>query len=190
MYIIQTPFYKTGFWSLVLHSTIDSDGYDANSKTCGILQADKDADFAFIFDSVRIRAAKSGPHPMLLPLPLFLAHFEMTSEIFRSILGDIADVDSKILHELDHRSGPEEASKLHRNISMKLHMCSMELAELGRRTKFEEELAARLMEDLQGHADLKLLIAMFSSMSKSRKPDIEELPGKVEGLRNVVSDSV
>ena len=118
---------------------------------------------------------------------LFLTHFEKTSDLFRTILGDIADVDARILQELDHGSKADEASKLHRQISMKLHVCSMELAELGRRTKSEEELATRLMEDLREHADLYLLITMFLGMSKSRKPGIEELPGKVEGLRNVVS---
>jgi hypothetical protein len=63
----------------------------------------------------------------------------------------------------------------------------MELAELGRRTKFEEELGARLIEDLNGRDDPKLMVTMLSIMSKSRNPDIKELPGKIEGLRNVVS---
>lgn len=127
---------------------------------------------------------------MLLPLRLFLSHFVTTSETFNSVLADIADIDRRILEELKNRSKHDEASKLHRDLSMTLHKCGMELAELGRRTKFEEQLADRLEKELQGDTKTEMgllsLITSAASMSRSREVDIGELPGKIESLRNVV----
>jgi hypothetical protein len=185
--IIQTPFYNKGFWTLVLHCVMDSDMPNSPSKTSGVIQADKDVDFSQIFSGVRKLANVYGRHPMLLPLQLFMTHYDTTSETFRSIAKEVAEVDSKLLKELEKRSKPDKASQLHRDLSMTLHKCSMDLAELGRRRKFEGELGERLAEDLHNEKKLNLVASMFASMSKSRDIDIESLPGKIESQRNVVS---
>jgi len=111
----------------------------------------------------------------------------MTSETFKSIFNNIAEVDGKLLEELETKSKSEKASKLHRELSMTLHQCSMGLAELGRRRKFEEELGERPRQDLQNERKLETLVSIFANMSKGRDLDIASLPGKIESQRNVVS---
>ncbi|KAK1751176.1 hypothetical protein QBC47DRAFT_85167 [Echria macrotheca] len=191
VYVIQTPFYTQGFWSLVLHTTKSPGAPDSASRTCGILQCDKDTDLTTLTRNILLSAAKWGHHPMLLPTQLFVTHFRTTMTLFQSLLDRIAAVEAEILRQLDkdkHSTDyAEKAAGVHQSISMTLHRCSMELAELGRRTKFEEELSARLVEDLkQGGRDAQTMVAMLSVMSKSRQPDIDELPAKIEGLRNVL----
>lgn len=73
---------------------------------------------------------------------------------------------------------------------MTLNKCSMNLAELGRRRRFEEELGSRLLQDLQNDSKLRVVVEIYSRMSQSRDSDIESLPGKIESQRNVVSVTV
>ncbi|KAI8630492.1 hypothetical protein F5Y19DRAFT_427791 [Xylariaceae sp. FL1651] len=185
-YILQTPFYGSGFWSLILYSVMDSDKPNSPSRTSGVFHADKDVDFSQVFSGIHKLGSRHGRHPILLPLQLFILHCKMTSRLCKSTIADITDVDSKLLSELDNKSNPDDANKLYRNLSTTLHKSSMQLAELNRRRKFEEELGERVKQELQYGGELKLLASMFASMSKSQEADIEGLPDKIESQRNVL----
>ncbi|KAF5724920.1 hypothetical protein FMUND_350 [Fusarium mundagurra] len=186
MYIIQTPFYNTGFWSLLLYSVVDRNVAGGSSKLSGVIQADAGVDLRRIFGDVRDLVARHGHHRTLLPVQLFRSHYESTLSAFNSIQTDVGMVDEKFLRQFEEESKLDDASKLYRDLSMTLHKCSMKLAELGRRRKFEEELGTLLQEDLKNDSKLKVVVEIYSRMSQSRDSDIESLPGKIESQRNVL----
>ncbi|EWZ00299.1 hypothetical protein FOYG_00181 [Fusarium oxysporum NRRL 32931] len=95
-------------------------------------------------------------------------------------------VDEELLRQFEEEGKLDDASKLYRRLSMTLHKCSMNLAELGRRRRFEEELGSRLLQDLQNDSKLRVVVEIYSRMSQSRDSDIESLPGKIESQRNVL----
>jgi hypothetical protein len=165
---------------------MDSEKPNVSSKISGVIQADKDTNLSKIFRGVQ-SSAKTYVHPMLLPLELFKSHFQATSNIFNDMLERLKAVDEKLLAELENKSKPEEASKTYRSLSKTLHECNMELAELGRRRKFEEEVGERLKEELQNENSLNRVASIFATMSKSRDTDMKSLPGRIESQRNVVS---
>ncbi|KAM5363506.1 hypothetical protein ACJA88_013535 [Fusarium oxysporum] len=186
LYIIQTPFYSTGFWSLLLYSMIDSNVAGASSKLSGVIQADAGVDLKRIFCDVRDLVARHGHHRTLLPVQLFKYHYEATLSAFNSIQTDVGMVDEELLRQFEEEGKLDDASKLYRRLSMTLHKCSMNLAELGRRRRFEEELGSRLLQDLQNDSKLRVVVEIYSRMSQSRDSDIESLPGKIESQRNVL----
>ncbi|RKL33557.1 hypothetical protein BFJ72_g10073 [Fusarium proliferatum] len=167
LYIIQTPFYSTGFWSILLYSMVDSNVAGASSKLSGVIQADAGVDLRRIFGDVRDLVARHGHHRTLLPVQLFRSHYESTLSAFNSIQTDVGMVDEELLRQLEEESKLDDASKLYRKLSMTLHKCSMNLAELDRRRKFEEELGARLQEDLKNDSKLKVVVEIYSRMSQS-----------------------
>ncbi|KAF5604361.1 hypothetical protein FPCIR_907 [Fusarium pseudocircinatum] len=186
LYIMQTPFYSTGFWSLLLYSMVDSTVARDSSKLSGVIQADADVDLRRIFSDVRELVARHRHHPTLLPVQLFRSHYEATLSAFNSIQADVGIVDEKLLRQFEEESKLDDASKLYRDLSMTLHKCSMKLAELGRRRKFEEELGTKLQQDLKDDSKLRVVVEIYSRMSQSRDSDIESLPGKIESQRNVL----
>ncbi|KAF5660677.1 hypothetical protein FHETE_8840 [Fusarium heterosporum] len=185
-YIIQTPFYRTGFWSLVLYSLIDLDVPRPASKLSGIIQADAGVDFSSIFSEVRKLAEKHGRHQSLLPIQLFKVHFAATLKSLQSIQDRVEKVDEELLRQFEQEGNLGEASKLYRSLSMVLHQCSMELAELRRRRSFEDDLRKQLLQDLQSGSKLTVMMDLYSKMSKSLDLDVEALPGKIESQRNVL----
>ncbi|XEV07197.1 hypothetical protein FSHL1_012484 [Fusarium sambucinum] len=186
LYIIQTPFYSTGFWSLLLYSMADSSAERGSSKLSGVIQADAGVDLSNIFHDVRNLVGRHGHHQTLLPVQLFKSHYEATLTAFNSIQTDVAMVDDELLKQFKDEGKMDDASKLYRKLSMTLHKCSMSLAELGRRRKFEDEFGTRLQQDLENDSRLKVVVEIYSRMSKSRDTDIESLPGKIESQRNVL----
>lgn len=188
-YVVQTPFYSSGFWSLAFHCAIDSKP-NSSSSTSGVIQIDHDTSLSDVFSGVHTLARRHGYHPSLLPVQLFITHCNLTTKTFEVIFKDIATVDVDLLTVLKTKSNSKEAPKLHRRLSMTLHQSSMKLAELGRRRKFEEDLGERLKQDLQNERDLEALIGTldtFANMSKSKDLDIKTMPEKIEAQRNVVS---
>lgn len=188
-YVVQTPFYSSGFWSLAFHCAIDSEP-NSSSSTSGVIQMDNDTNLSDIFSGIHTLAKRHGHHPSLLPVQLFITHCNLTTKTFESIFKDIANVDVDLLTELKTKSNSKEAAKLHRSLSMTLHQSSMKLAELGRRRNFEEDLGERLKQDLQEEKHLEALIGTldtFANMSKSKDLDIKTLPEKIEAQRAVVS---
>ncbi|KAF5971102.1 hypothetical protein FCOIX_10009 [Fusarium coicis] len=185
LYIIQTPFYSTGFWSLLLYSMVDSTVEGDSSKLSGVIQADAGVDLRRIFGDVRDLIGRHGHHRTLLPVQLFRSHYETTLSAFNSIQADVGIVDEKLLRQFEEQSKLDDASNLYRDLSMTLHKCSMKLAELGRRRKFEEELGTKLQQDLKDDSKLRVVVEIYSRMSQSRDSDIESLPGKIESQRNV-----
>ncbi|KAL9572304.1 hypothetical protein ACKAV7_003505 [Fusarium commune] len=167
LYIIQTPFYSTGFWSLLLYTMVDSNLAGGSIKLSGVIQGDAGVKLTDIFSD------------------LFVSHYEATKEAINSIQKDVSEVDDELLKHLEEEGKLDDASKLYRKLSMTLHKCSMNLAELGRRRKFEKELGSCLQEDLKHDSKLKVLVEIYSRMSQSRDLDIESLPGKIESQRNV-----
>ncbi|KAF5630230.1 uncharacterized protein FTJAE_8255 [Fusarium tjaetaba] len=186
LYIIQTPFYSTDFWSLLLYSVVDSDIAGDSSKLSGVIQADAGVDLRRVFGDVRDLVARHGYHRTLLPVQLFRSHYESTLSAFNSILADVGIVDEKLLRQFEERRKLDDPSNLYQDLSITLHKCSMKLAELGRRRKFEEELGTRLQEDLKNDSKLRVVVEIYSRMSQSRDSDIESLPGKIESQRNVL----
>ncbi|KAG9497443.1 hypothetical protein J7337_010304 [Fusarium musae] len=185
LYIMQTPFYSTGFWSLLLYSMVDSTVAGNSSKLSGVIQADAGVDLRRTFSDVRDLIGRHGHHQTLLPVQLFRSHYEMTLSAFNSIQADVGIVDEKLLRQFEEQSKLDDASNLYRDLSMTLHKCSMKLAELGRRRKFEEELGTKLQQDLKDDSKLRVVVEIYSRMSQSRDSDIESLPGKIESQRNV-----
>ncbi|KAH7178822.1 hypothetical protein DER46DRAFT_622367 [Fusarium sp. MPI-SDFR-AT-0072] len=149
LYIIQTPFYSTGFWSLLLYTMVDSNLAGGSIKLSGVIQGDAGVKLTDIFIDVRMLVEGHGHHQTLLPLQLFVSHYEATKEAINSIQKDVSEVDDELLKHLEEEGKLDDASKLYRKLSMTLHKCSMNLAELGRRRKFEKELGSCLQEDLK-----------------------------------------
>ncbi|PNP81520.1 hypothetical protein FNYG_05195 [Fusarium nygamai] len=186
LYIVQTPFYSKGFWSLLLYTMTNMDIAGGSTKLSGVIQVDKDVDLTKIFRDVRDLVARYGPHQTLLPLQLFVSHYEATKEAFTLIQNRVSKVDDDLLRHLQDEDKLDDASKMYRSLSMTLHECSMDLAELGRRRKFEKELGSVLQKDLSHDSKLRVLVEIYSRMSQSRDSDIESLPGKIESQRNVL----
>ncbi|KAM0283654.1 hypothetical protein ACHAO9_009582 [Fusarium lateritium] len=186
LYIIQTPFYSTGFWSLLLYSMVNSSVTGESSKLSGVLQADAGVDLRNIFCDVQDLVGRHGHNQTLLPVQLFKSHYETTLTAFNSIQADVGMVDEELLRQFEEEGNLDNASKLYRKLSMTLHKCSMNLAELGRRRKFEDELGTQLQQDLQSDSKLRVVVEIYSRMSQSRDSDIESLPGKIESQRNVL----
>lgn len=172
-------------WSLLLYCVSEiSASSNTPGQIFGVFQADKDADFSQIFESIK----KPEPgHPALLPLELFKTHCATTSKALKSILNDVKVVDEELLQETDRQKKPERASELYRQLNRTLHVCNMQLDELRRRRKFESELAGHLQQDLQQETALKLKVDLFSSQSRSWDLVIEGLPGKLGSQRSMVS---
>ncbi|KLO92447.1 Uncharacterized protein LW93_12021 [Fusarium fujikuroi] len=187
VYIIQTPFYSTGFWSLLLHTMVDNNTSGRFFKISGVIQVDVDLKLQDIFSGAHNLVQKLGRHPTLLPLQLFVSHYGATKDEIDRIQEKIGYVDDKLLGHLEEKGKLGDASKLYRELSMILHKCSMDLAELNRRKKFEEELGNFLKEDLKNDSQLKTLADVYLRMSRSREADLDSLPGKIESQRNVVS---
>ncbi|KAM0487316.1 hypothetical protein ACHAP7_001828 [Fusarium lateritium] len=186
LYIIQTPFYSTGFWSLLLYSMVNSSVTGESSKLSGVLQADAGVDLRNIFCDVQDLVGRHGHNQTLLPVQLFKSHYETTLTAFNSIQADVGMVDEELLRQFEEEGNLDDASKLYRKLSMTLHKCSMNLAELGRRRKFEDELGTKLQQDLQNDSKLRVVVEIYSRMSQSRDSDIDSLPGKIESQRNVL----
>lgn len=186
-YIIQTPFYSTGFWSLVLYSKTDLDVPCPPSRLSGVIQADAGIDLPIVFSGVRELAAEYGRHHSLLPIQLFKLHSTATSKQLKSIQEELKMVDEDLLRQYEQESKPEEASKLYRRLSMVLHKCSMKLAELRQRRSFEDDLGNDLRDDLEVKSKLRRMVELISKMSKNLDLDVEALPDKIESQRNVVS---
>lgn len=113
-YIIQTPFYSKGFWSLVLgHTTCDSEA-GVCPNIFGVLQADKqdEVDKVDLDDSKRPRGIESAfedakaqteklSHPMLLPIELFINHFVATQTQFIDITAKMDEIETDIRMDLN-----------------------------------------------------------------------------------------
>ncbi|KAJ6016053.1 Mg2+ transporter protein CorA-like/Zinc transport protein ZntB [Penicillium herquei] len=181
--IIQTPFYETGFWSLILYS--ETNESDSATRMSGIIQADKD--FTFKEYQSEIRKA-STIYPMMLPLELYKKHVASTARKFEQIRSTLRDVDDKLLKELEGMNKPEDARRSHRELSKTLHECSMKLVELGRRRVFEGDFAATMMKNQidQDNIGITQTISILDDISKSREYDMQTLPSKVESQRNIL----
>ncbi|CZR46065.1 uncharacterized protein FPRO_11512 [Fusarium proliferatum ET1] len=186
VYIIQTPFYSTGFWSLLLHTMVDNNVSEGFIKISGIIQVDADLKLEDIFCGIHKLVQRLGHHPTLLPLQLFVSHYGTTKDGIDLIQKEIGNVDKMLLEHLEEKGKLGDASKQYREMSMTLHKCSMDLAELNRRKKFEEELGNFLKKELKNDNQLKTLAEVYLRMSRSRESDLESLPGKIESQRNVL----
>ncbi|CVK96728.1 uncharacterized protein FMAN_11058 [Fusarium mangiferae] len=186
VYIIQTPFYSTGFWSLLLHTVVDNNVSEGFIKISGLIQVDADLKLEDIFSGTHRLVQRLGHHPTLLPLQLFVSHYGATKDGIDLIQKEIGNVDKMLLEHLEEKGKLGDASKQYREMSMTLHKCSMDLAELNRRKKFEEELGNFLKKELKNDNQLKTLAEVYLRMSRSRESDLESLPGKIESQRNVL----
>ncbi|KAG5803787.1 hypothetical protein H9Q74_011520 [Fusarium xylarioides] len=185
LYIIQTPFYSTGFWSLLLYTMVDSTVGEGLVKLSGVIQVDAGVNLTNVFHDIRGLVARYGHHQALLPLQLFMSHYKATEKAFTSIQEEVGEVDDNLFDHLKEEGKLDDASKLYRKLSMNLHKCSMNIAELSRRRKFENELGSCLLEDLKND-DLRVLVQIYLRMSRSRDSDIKSLHGKIESQRNVL----
>ncbi|KAI1749166.1 hypothetical protein F4782DRAFT_514787 [Xylaria castorea] len=188
VYILQTPFYTKGFWSLILHCATAPGPAGLIYDSFGLIQVDSDVDLDEIFSEVQNLVEHYGRHPMLVPLQLFIQHCSLTAKTFKLIYDGVTQVDQKLFGELrsKKRSISKETSQLHRQLSMELHRHSMGLAELRRRRTFEDVLGDQLLTALESDGKLWLKAKRYASMAKSRDLDIESLPDKIESQRDVL----
>ncbi|KAF5639266.1 hypothetical protein F52700_4118 [Fusarium sp. NRRL 52700] len=100
LYIIQTPFYSTGFWSLLLYPMSDRNIEGWSTKLSGVIHVDKDVDVTNIFSNVRDIVTRYGHHQTLLPLQLFVSHYETTKEAFTLIQNIVSEVDDDLFRHL------------------------------------------------------------------------------------------
>ncbi|KAH6960250.1 hypothetical protein DER45DRAFT_155111 [Fusarium avenaceum] len=185
-YIIQTPFYSSGFWSLILYSKTNLDVPRPASRLSGVIQADAGIDLSDVFSEVRKLAGNYGRHHSLLPIQLFMSHSAATSQQLRSMQKELQGVDKDLLRQYEEESKPEEANKLYRRLSMVLHKCSMKLTELRQRRSFEDDLGNDLRDDLEVKSRLRRMVELISKMSKNLDLDVEALPDRIESQRNVL----
>ncbi|KAI1735240.1 hypothetical protein F4680DRAFT_435894 [Xylaria scruposa] len=188
VYVLQTPFYTKGFWSLILHCAIPPGPAGLIHDSFGLIQVDSDVDLNEIFSGVQNLVKLYGQHPMLVPLQLFIQHCSFTAQTFKLIFDGVTQVDEELFSELknEKRSASKKTSQLYRKLSMHLHEHSMGLAELRRRRTFENNLGDQLLEALESDGKLWLKAKRYASMSKSRDLDIESLPDKIESQRDVL----
>ncbi|KAI1414124.1 hypothetical protein F5Y13DRAFT_198047 [Hypoxylon sp. FL1857] len=189
-YLIQTPFYGSGFWSLFLYCVVDSDREELPGRVSGVVQADKHIDFSKLFKEVQRLANMYDHHPTLLPLQLFVTHCEATFETSESMFENVTRVDEELQAELKAKNRPGKAKILFRDLSIRLLECSMKLAELKRRTSFEQEFGERLQNELTNENKLMLLLEMCLSRSRSLDLEIEGLPTKIESQRNLLQSLI
>ncbi|KAG9494790.1 hypothetical protein J7337_013929 [Fusarium musae] len=211
VYIAQTPFYTSGFWSLVLYSMTDLDMKRHTSRLSGVIQTDAGVDLSTVLSEVQKLAGKHGRHQSLLPIQLFKVHFAETLKTLKDVQEKIAEVDKDLSSQYEQDSKLEKATKLYKKSSKVLHECSRTLADLRRRRSFEEDLGNQIREGLQKLVELRrqrslkdddiqtypqkdarsdyelaVMMDLYSKMSKGLDLDIEALPGTIESQRNVL----
>ncbi|KAE9374143.1 hypothetical protein N431DRAFT_454945 [Stipitochalara longipes BDJ] len=199
-YIIQTPFYSGGFWSLLLSH--NNDPTEEGPDIAGTIQADFGVDLGNIFDKVKKAtkryqgiSAKDCGHPMLLTIELFSNHFIATQKRFQDIAKDIQRVESDIQKELrgdeDHHKPSVEHNTIdYGDLSRTLHICSTAARELGRRRDFERRLGVLLKDAIEIGSYLANDVSLYTEMSASRDVDIQSLPQRIESQRNVLSSLI
>ncbi|TRX88263.1 hypothetical protein FHL15_010830 [Xylaria flabelliformis] len=188
VYVLQTPFYTKGFWSLILHCAMPQGPSGLIHDSFGLIQVDSDVDLDEIFSEIQNLVKLYGQHPMLVPLQLLIQHCSFTAQTFKSIYDGVIQVDGDLFSELksNKRSASEKTSQLYRRLSKELHEHSMGLAELGRRRTFEKNLGNQLLTALESDGRLWQKAKRYVTMSESRDLDIEGLPDKIESQRAVL----
>lgn len=192
-YIIQTPFYTKGFWSLILLLNQKHSDHavraNSSSRVAGVVQADASINISDILHKVKARSDTS--QPLLLLLELYKDHFLTTSETFKTVLGNIEHVDAELRDEFKNASA-SKTSKMdanHARLSQMLHQARMDISELARRRYFEKKLGDQLLEDLKDDIQLADRIKMYSELSRSHELDIKALPDRISSQTSVVSPS-
>ncbi|KAG4253179.1 hypothetical protein FPRO03_07139 [Fusarium proliferatum] len=110
LYIIQTPFYSTGFWSLLLYTMADSNVAGTSIKQAGLIQVDADINLTDIFSKVRQLVERHGHHQTLLPFQLFVSHYEATKEAIKSIEEEVSKADVDLFKHLKQHGKPNDAT--------------------------------------------------------------------------------
>lgn len=170
---------------MILYSEIDQVDPHSLPRISGIIQADSTFNFKRHLDAIR---GASSIYPTILPLELYKEHVESTAKQFEEMLRTLREVDAKLLEELKGTGKPDDARISYRLISKTLHECNMNLVELGRRRRFEDDFGETLKTHVNDEEHVMTqTISILAAMSKSREYDMQTLPSKVESQRNVVS---
>lgn len=158
----------------------------------GLIQVDSDVKLEAVFEGVHSLAQNYGPHPMLVPLQLFVQHCSSTAQTFRGILNGVKEIDSMLSSELKNtKSGvSREANARHRKMNLEIYQHSVMLEGLRRRRTFEKDLAAKLLPALKFNHGLHRQADRWATMAESNDLDIENLPDKIESQRAVVSRGI
>lgn len=191
-YIIQTPFYRSRFWSLFLICKTDPENPTTSRKISGVIQAGSDIDLEQVLSEVKARAAAYSYHPLILPATLFLGHHETTSTMVAGILEGVAFVERMLLVELERQKDKSyiyDGGSSLLDLSERLHRYRMDLVELRRRRAFEDDVAKKLEEALGNENALLQQFARYNRWAKSNDGNIESLPDRIESQRNLVSMS-
>ncbi|KAK2596450.1 hypothetical protein N8I77_013340 [Diaporthe amygdali] len=203
-YIIQTPYYRRGFWSMFLVGKADPKDPNRARKLSGLIQSGSDVELREIVDATASKAERYNYHPLLLPYRLYVNHYENTSKQFNSVLKDVELVERLIKDELDNRrrltsqaggkvDDYEDSKPSHWGLakwSKTLHEASMEVAELARRRTFEDYLGKTLIDELNKetppHYQLSQDVGRHDRWAKAHQLDIEGMPGRIDSLNNLL----
>lgn len=173
---------------------------DQARKLSGLIQSGADVKLREILDAVTSTAKGFDYHPLLLPYHLYLNHYEDTSKQFDKVLKRVEDAEEGIKKALDSKGKliSEAQGKIDHdpsqwglaNLSKLLHEASMEVSELARRRRFEDDLAKALKNELRQKrpAQNRMLRSLdrYDSWAKAHQSEIDGMPGKIDSLKTLV----
>lgn len=180
-YFFQTPFYRKGFWSLVLLTR------EGAVTGAAVLQSDKEVDIWGLLKRAR-EYGSEGSHPLVLLALLFQDHVLETSNEFKAVAQRIQDIDKELLDELDAARANKSKLKVseYGKLSHSIYKARMGLVELQRRREFEAQISKVLEEDLKDEPSLITLVDMFVGLSNSHELNVQSFPDRIESQRTVL----
>ncbi|KAF0322139.1 hypothetical protein GQ607_010642, partial [Colletotrichum asianum] len=209
LYVIQTPYYSSGFWSMFLVGRADPKSPGQARKLSGLIQSGADVKLGEILSGVVRKADEFCHHPLLLPFHLYVNHYEGTSAHFKAVLDIVEHVEGRIMKAL-HGKRRLTSQVAQRNddhddqgtnhwdlasFSKDLHEASMKVAELARRRNFEDDLAKLLKKELEKRvsdqnqkAQNQLLgdLTRYDRWANAHQSDIDGMPGRIDSLNTLL----
>ncbi|WYZ36439.1 hypothetical protein EsH8_XIV_000039 [Colletotrichum jinshuiense] len=204
LYIMQTPYYKSGFWSMFLVGKEDPEDPGRSRKLSGLIQSGADVKLRGILRNVVEKAEEASYHPLLLPYQLYVDHCRTTSEQFDDTLHKVEFVEesiTKALHgekppiyqvqgKVDNDEDPETNHWGLAGLGKTLHEASMEITELVRRRKFEDDLSEALKKELDKErpAQNPMLrdLKRRHRWANAHQLDITGMPSRVDSLKTLL----
>lgn len=180
----------------------DPDDPDRARKLSGLVQSGTDVDMKKVLEDTKSKAKDFDYHHLLLPYCLFVNHYDVTSKQFKEVLKKVEEVERHIMDELQKSRRSTSIARvkacdgdgLEPNYwglakqSNSLHEASMEVVELARRRQFEDKLVTALTNNLEEKSRMLLDIQRYDRWAKSHQLDIERMPGRIDSLKNLVSN--
>lgn len=190
---------------MFLVSRADPKDPNLSRKLSGLLQSGADVNLEEILDRTTREAKHFSYHPLMLPYHLYIDHYDNTSKQFDSVLKKVEFVEESLMHVLQgekklhsqvssNADGDDGQDTDHwglARLSKSLHEASMEIAEVTRRRRFEDDFSKALQKELNLKRPaqsqmLWLLKNRYDRWARAHQLDIEGMPGRIDSLKNLV----